>query len=144
MLRKFADIDADRLDQALDALIPWNMKRRLEIEAPTHFEAPTGNRHPIEYDGPGAPALSIRVQELYGLKETPLRSQCGQLPLNPQPAVPAHRPIPDHGAICRVLERLMERRQIRNDRPLSPACFGRTIPQTPSQRLALNRAGRNS
>jgi hypothetical protein len=29
---------------ALDALLPWDLKRRLDAEAPTHFEAPTGSR----------------------------------------------------------------------------------------------------
>jgi ATP-dependent helicase HrpB len=89
---KLADIDAVVLDQALEALIPWDAKRQLEAEAPTHFEAPTGNRHPIDYDGPGAPALSIRVQELYGLKLHPAIAG-GRLPLTLNLLSPAHRPI---------------------------------------------------
>ncbi len=89
---KLSDIGADDLGQALDALIPWNLKRRLEDEAPTHFEAPTGNRHPIEYEGAGAPALSIRVQELFGLKQHPAIAK-GRLPLTLHLLSPAHRPI---------------------------------------------------
>jgi ATP-dependent helicase HrpB len=89
---KLSEIDAGLLDQALDALIPWNLKRSLDAEAPTHFEAPTGNRHPIDYDGPGAPALSIRVQELYGLTEHPAIAR-GRLPLTLNLLSPAHRPI---------------------------------------------------
>jgi ATP-dependent helicase HrpB len=91
-LTKLSEIDAGRLDQALDALIPWNLKRSLETEAPTHFEAPTGNRHPIDYDGPGAPALSIRVQELYGMTQHPAIAR-GRLPLTLNLLSPAHRPI---------------------------------------------------
>lgn len=91
-MTKLTEIDADVLDQALDALIPWNVKRKLEAEAPTHFEAPTGNRHPIDYDGPGAPALAIRVQELYGLKDHPAIAR-GRLPLTLNLLSPAHRPI---------------------------------------------------
>jgi ATP-dependent helicase HrpB len=89
---KLTDIDAGVLDQALDVLIPWDAKRKLDSEAPTHFTAPTGNRHPIEYDGPGAPALSIRVQELYGLKVHPSIAS-GRLPLTLNLLSPAHRPI---------------------------------------------------
>jgi ATP-dependent helicase HrpB len=89
---KLSQIDAGLLDQALDALIPWNLKRCLDSEAPTHFEAPTGNRYPIDYDGPGAPALSIRVQELYGLTEHPAIAR-GRLPLTLNLLSPAHRPI---------------------------------------------------
>jgi ATP-dependent helicase HrpB len=89
---RLSDIDAAVLGSALDALIPWDLKRKLDTEAPTHFEAPTGNSHPIDYDGPGAPALSIRVQELYGLKDHPAIAG-GRLPLTLNLLSPAHRPI---------------------------------------------------
>ncbi len=89
---KLADIDAGVLDQALETLIPWDAKQKLEAEAPTHFRAPTGNLHPIDYDGPGAPALSVRVQELYGLKHHPSIAG-GRLPLTLNLLSPAHRPI---------------------------------------------------
>jgi ATP-dependent helicase HrpB len=87
-----SDIGPDDLDSALDTLVPWNLKRRLDVEAPTHFEAPTGNRHPIAYDGPGAPALSIRVQEVFGLKVHPAIAN-GRLPLTLELLSPAQRPI---------------------------------------------------
>jgi ATP-dependent helicase HrpB len=89
---RLTDVAADDLGQALDALIPWALKRRLEEEAPTHFEAPTGNRHAIEYEGAGAPALHIRVQELFGLKAHPAIAG-GRLPLTLHLLSPAHRPI---------------------------------------------------
>ena len=89
---RLTDIDAAVLGNALDALIPWDLKRKLDAGAPTHFEAPTGNSHPIDYDGPGAPALSIRVQELYGLKDHPAIAG-GRLPLTLNLLSPAHRPI---------------------------------------------------
>jgi ATP-dependent helicase HrpB len=89
---KLTDIDAAILGSALDALIPWDLKRKLEADAPTHFEAPTGNSHPIDYDGPGAPALSIRVQELYGLRQHPAIAG-GRLPLTLNLLSPARRPI---------------------------------------------------
>jgi len=86
------DISADDLATALDGLIPWALRRRLDEEAPTHFEAPTGNRHAIDYDGAGAPALHIRVQELFGLKAHPAIAG-GRLPLTLHLLSPAHRPI---------------------------------------------------
>jgi ATP-dependent helicase HrpB len=89
---RLADLSADDLGQALDALIPWSLKRRLDEEAPTHFEAPTGNRHAIDYEGAGAPALHIRVQELFGLKAHPSIAG-GRLPLTLHLLSPAHRPI---------------------------------------------------
>jgi ATP-dependent helicase HrpB len=89
---RLTDISAETLGAALDALIPWDLKRQLEVDAPTHFQAPTGNAHPIDYDGPAAPALSIRVQELYGLKDHPAIAG-GRLPLTLNLLSPAHRPI---------------------------------------------------
>ena len=89
---RLADIGADDLGAALDALLPWNLKRRLEEEAPTHFVAPTGNRHAIDYETAGAPALHIRVQELFGLTRHPSIAN-GKLPLTLHLLSPAHRPI---------------------------------------------------
>ncbi|MBN8533294.1 MAG: ATP-dependent helicase HrpB [Rhizobiales bacterium] len=85
-------IDAETCGAALDALIPWAMRGRLDAEAPTHFLAPTGNAHPIQYDGENAPLLSIRVQEMFGLKTHPSIAG-GRLPLTLELLSPAHRPI---------------------------------------------------
>ena len=89
---RLAEIGADELGAALDAPLPWSLKRRLDEEAPTHFEAPTGNRHAIDYEGAGAPALHIRVQELFGLTQHPAIAN-GRLPLTLNLLSPAHRPI---------------------------------------------------
>jgi ATP-dependent helicase HrpB len=87
-----SEIGGDTLGAALDALLPWTLKRRLEDEAPTHFEAPTGNRHAIDYETAGAPALHIRVQELFGLTQHPSIAG-GKLPLTLHLLSPARRPI---------------------------------------------------
>jgi ATP-dependent helicase HrpB len=87
-----ADLGADDLGAALDVLLPWDLKRRLETDAPTHFEAPTGNRVSVRYEGPGAPAIAIRVQELFGLTAHPSIAG-GRLPLTLELLSPAHRPI---------------------------------------------------
>jgi ATP-dependent helicase HrpB len=89
---RLAEIGAGDLGAALDALLPWRLKRRLEEEAPTHFPAPTGHRHAIDYEGAGAPALHIRVQELFGLTRHPAIAD-GRLPLTLNLLSPAHRPI---------------------------------------------------
>lgn len=89
---RLSEITAEDLDTALDTLLPWDARRRLDNEAPTHYEAPTGNRHPIHYDGAQAPLLSIRVQELFGLKAHPAIVG-GRLPLTLELLSPAHRPI---------------------------------------------------
>jgi ATP-dependent helicase HrpB len=87
-----ADISADELSTALHALIPWNMKRRVEAEAPTHFTAPSGSSVPIDYEAEEGPKLSIRVQELFGLDRHPSIAG-GKVPLVVELLSPAHRPV---------------------------------------------------
>ncbi|MBN9291224.1 MAG: ATP-dependent helicase HrpB, partial [Hyphomicrobium denitrificans] len=89
---RVSEIDASTLEQALAAILPWPMRQRLDAEAPTHFEAPTGNSHALDYESAAAPALHIRVQELFGLKEHPAIAR-GRLPLTLYLLSPAHRPI---------------------------------------------------
>src|SRR5690606_23942020 len=40
-------------------------RRRLDIEAPTHFTLPSGRRVPFDYSG-DVPRLSVRVQDMFG------------------------------------------------------------------------------
>ena len=87
-----AQIGADDLNAALDALIPWNLRRRLDAEAPTHFTAPTGSAVPIDYDAEQGPTVSIRVQELFGLARHPAIAG-GRVPLVIELLSPAHRPV---------------------------------------------------
>jgi len=88
--RGLADIAAPDLEGALRSLIPWDAQRRLDAEAPTHWTAPTGQRHPIDYAAEGGPRLSVRVQELFGLAEHPVIAGA---PLTFSLLSPAHRPI---------------------------------------------------
>uniref|UniRef100_UPI0028AF2BAE ATP-dependent helicase C-terminal domain-containing protein n=1 Tax=Shinella sp. TaxID=1870904 RepID=UPI0028AF2BAE len=85
------DITAASLHDGLMALVPYELQRDIAKLVPTHFEAPTGQRHPIRYDG-DEPVLAIRVQELFGLKQHPSVAG-GRLPLLLELVSPAHRPI---------------------------------------------------
>lgn len=87
-----AAITGEMLGAALDLLLPYALRQRLDREAPTHFLAPTGNAHPIRYEGEGAPFLAIRVQELFGQKQHPAIAD-GRLKLTLELLSPAHRPI---------------------------------------------------
>jgi ATP-dependent helicase HrpB len=89
---RLSEIGAGDLGAALDALLPGSLQRRLEKEAPTHFEAPTGNRHAIDYEAAGAPAVHVRVQELFGLRHHPAIAN-GKLPLTLHLLSPARRPM---------------------------------------------------
>ncbi|EAU42320.1 ATP-dependent helicase [Fulvimarina pelagi HTCC2506] len=88
---QLADIKKGQLREALIGLVPLHLQSRLDELAPSQFDAPTGNRHPIRYDE-DAPVLAIRVQELFGLTHHPAIAE-GRLPLTIELLSPAHRPI---------------------------------------------------
>ena len=87
-----ARLPADRLDQAVRDLLDWSLRKRLDQDAPTHFMAPTGQAHPIDYEAEEGPVLAIRVQELFGLTAHPTIAG-GRLALVLHLLSPAHRPI---------------------------------------------------
>ncbi|QRM53696.1 ATP-dependent helicase HrpB [Sinorhizobium sp. BG8] len=89
--RGLDDVSPGSLSEGLLSLVPYQAQRDLPKLAPTHYEAPTGNQHPIRYDG-AEPVLAIRVQELYGLKQHPAVAG-GRLPLLLELLSPAHRTI---------------------------------------------------
>lgn len=83
---------ADDLSTAIQALLPWPLKRRLDEEAPTHFSAPSGSSVPIDYEAEEGPKLSIRVQELFGMGTHPSIAK-GKVALLVELLSPAHRPV---------------------------------------------------
>ncbi len=85
-------VGADDLGRALQALLPWELRHRLDAEAPTHVEVPTGSRIPVDYEAEGGPVLAVRVQELFGLRTHPVIGG-GRVPLVLHLLSPASRPI---------------------------------------------------
>ena len=87
-----SELAAGELFDAIMNLVPWNMRRRLDAEAPTHFTAPTGSAVPIDYEAEQGPTVSVRVQELFGLAQHPAIAG-GRVPLVIELLSPAHRPV---------------------------------------------------
>jgi ATP-dependent helicase HrpB len=86
-----SEIGADDLAAALKSLLPYDLARRMDKEAPTHFTAPTGSNLAVDYSG-AEPMISVRVQELFGLDTHPSLAG-GKVPLVLELLSPAHRPI---------------------------------------------------
>ena len=80
------------LGAALRALLPWEKQRQLDSLAPTHVEVPSGSRVPIDYANPTEPTLSVRLQEMFGLLDTP-RVGGGKVPITVHLLSPARRPV---------------------------------------------------
>lgn len=79
------------LMDALRMRLGYARRADLARLAPTHIEVPSGQRHPVRYDDPAAPVLAVRLQELFGLTETP-RVGGGRVPLVLHLLSPARRP----------------------------------------------------
>jgi ATP-dependent helicase HrpB len=86
------DLSSGDLSDALMALLPWELRGRLEKEAPTHFEAPTGTQLAIDYEAEQGPTIAVRLQELFGLNVHPSIAK-GAVPLVLELLSPAHRPV---------------------------------------------------
>ena len=89
-VRSLAALKPDVLDGALRTLIPWDLQRRLDAEAPARWTAPTGNSFAIDYAAEAGPRVDLRVQEVYGLAEHPT---VAGVPLTLSLLSPGHRPI---------------------------------------------------
>ena len=86
------EFSAGELSDALMTLLPWELRARLEREAPTHFEAPTGTQLAIDYEAEQGPTIAVRLQELFGLNSHPSIAK-GAVPLVLELLSPAHRPV---------------------------------------------------
>lgn len=70
-VRKRSDLQRLSWQAIFEGMLDEKQRRRLREWAPTHFVAPTGSRVPLRYQTDGPPILAIRIQELFGLTETP-------------------------------------------------------------------------
>lgn len=80
------------LVKIIESMLTWDQRRELDECAPTHIVVPSGQRIPIDYSDPAAPVLAVRLQEMFGLTETP-RIARGRVPLTLHLLSPAHRPV---------------------------------------------------
>ena len=80
------------LTKPLQALLSRDQQRDLDRLAPTHLSVPSGSRIRIDYDSSDFPVLAVRVQEMFGYRETP-RLADGTLPVMLHLLSPAGRPV---------------------------------------------------
>ena len=80
------------LREALLCRLDHRLQRQLEELAPTHVTVPTGTRVRIDYEDENAPCIEVRLQEVFGLADTP-RIGGGGVPLTLKLLSPARRPV---------------------------------------------------
>ncbi|HSX86875.1 MAG TPA: ATP-dependent helicase HrpB [Pseudomonas sp.] len=87
-LSHFANLD---LPGMLQNLLPWPLPQRLDELAPRSVQVPSGSRIALDYNEQ-PPVLAVRLQELFGLAETP-RIAGGRQVVKLHLLSPARRPV---------------------------------------------------
>ena len=81
------------LAEILWAQIPYELQEEIDRLAPTHIEVPSGSRIRIDYrPGAEAPVLSVRLQECFGMNQTP-KIDNGRQPLLMELLSPGFKPV---------------------------------------------------
>ena len=85
-------IEAGSLRRYLDDTMDWELRQALQAALPTRWQAPSGRNVAIDYADEKAPLVSVRVQDLYGLKMHPTICD-GRVPMTLSLLSPAQRPV---------------------------------------------------
>ncbi len=80
------------LSSALLALLSWKDQQKLDKHFPTHFKVPSGSNKKIQYQPGEEPIIAVRVQEMFGLANTPQIAD-GHVKMKLHLLSPAQRPI---------------------------------------------------
>jgi ATP-dependent helicase HrpB len=95
-LRSFAELQkagkAGALFRALEGLLPPHGRRVLEETAPQRIALPSGRQAPVNYAKDQAPWVTSRLQDFFGMRETP-RVAGGKVPLVVHLLAPNGRPV---------------------------------------------------
>jgi len=91
-IRRRSDFAKVPLAAALNSLIPKDLAARMDSLAPQQITVPTGSVRALDYADPDGPVLAVRLQELFGLTETPTVLD-GRCPVLLHLLSPAGRPL---------------------------------------------------
>ena len=88
-----AELKRIDLGVALWSLLTWSQQQAVEKLAPSHITVPTGSRIRVEYrQGTDAPVVRVRLQECFGLVDTP-RVDDGRRPVLMELLSPGFKPV---------------------------------------------------
>jgi ATP-dependent helicase HrpB len=91
-VRTLAQLSRVDLLMPLKGLLNWREQKLVDDAAPTHLKVPSGSRVQLSYPAGGVPFLAVKLQEMFGLAETP-RVAFGRVPVLIHLLSPARRPI---------------------------------------------------
>lgn len=93
VMTSISEMKKINLEEALWALISYDVQLEIDRLAPTHLRVPSGSNIRIDYrQGAEAPILSVRLQECFGMTETPTVND-GKQPLLMELLSPGFKPV---------------------------------------------------
>jgi ATP-dependent helicase HrpB len=90
--RNISDVRKLNVYEHLRQRLDYRQSRLLDEWMPTHWKVPSGSNIAIDYGQHDAPVLAVRLQELFGLQQTPAIAG-GRLKLSLHLLSPAGRPV---------------------------------------------------
>ncbi len=90
--RRLDALAAEELSQALWSMLDHVQRQALDLQAPDALTVPSGQTRRLEYAPDAPPVLAVKLQELFGLADTP-RVGGGRVPVTLHLQSPAGRPI---------------------------------------------------
>ncbi|HKT41105.1 MAG TPA: ATP-dependent helicase HrpB [Rhodanobacteraceae bacterium] len=97
--RRLGALSTEELSNALAGLLDWRQRKLLDEAAPDAITVPSGMTRKLDYaaamrgnEDVAAPVLAVKLQELFGLAETP-RVALGRVPVMLHLLSPGGRPI---------------------------------------------------
>jgi ATP-dependent helicase HrpB len=91
-------LDEDALGEALKSGLDWSLRQRIDALTPLRIVVPSGMERKIDYayddavDAPVPPVLAVKLQELFGLADTPQIAD-GRIPLVLHLLSPGGKPL---------------------------------------------------
>lgn len=89
--RSFAELKKAPLLDHLRGRLTWEQMQRLDREAPERIEVPSGSAIRMRYEPGKPPVLAVRIQEVFGMLETPTVAG-GRVKVLMHLLAPNHRP----------------------------------------------------
>ncbi|MGB5966090.1 MAG: ATP-dependent helicase HrpB [Sulfurimonadaceae bacterium] len=74
------------------SMLSWEQQQHIDTLAPPKIKVPSGSNIVLNYEDPASPVLAVRLQELFGMSETPLLIN-GTVKMTVELLSPAHRPM---------------------------------------------------
>ncbi|MFD2245348.1 ATP-dependent helicase HrpB [Pontibacter ruber] len=91
-LRSLEQVSRLNFNELILGDLSWELRQEMDRLAPTHLQVPSGSRISLDYSEATTPVLAVRLQEVFGMLDTP-KIGGGKVPLLLHLLSPASRPV---------------------------------------------------